>query len=85
MLLLVSICTSFTLITSLSLSALCSNGRIKKGGTYFILTRSLGAPLGTSIGICFWLANSVAGGQYIIGALETYIQMGWPLFLEGEG
>ena len=73
MLLQVTICTSFTLITSLSLSALCSNGSLQSGGIYFILSRSLGAPLGTSLGICFWLANSIAGGIYIIGAIETYI------------
>ena len=85
MLLIVFICCVCTFTTSVSLSALCSNGKMKTGGTYFLFSRALGAPLGTAIGFCFWFANSVAGAQYIIGCVETYILVGWPVFFDNAG
>jgi amino acid transporter len=73
------ICCFCTFSTSVSLAALCSNGRMSTGGSYFLFSRALGAPLGTAIGFCFWFATTVSAGFYIIGVAETYIQVGWPV------
>ena len=34
--------TAVTIITSLSMSAICTNGEVKGGGTYYMISRSLG-------------------------------------------
>lgn len=34
--------TAITLITTVSMSAICTNGKIGTGGTYYMISRSLG-------------------------------------------
>jgi amino acid permease len=70
------LCCFSTFSTSVSLSALCSNGRIKHGGTYFILSRALGAPLGTAIGFCYYIGVNINAANYILSMGETYLKMG---------
>lgn len=41
-LLIISLCNIVTIITSLSMSAVCTNGQIKAGGIYYMISRSLG-------------------------------------------
>ncbi|KAK2709720.1 bumetanide-sensitive sodium-(potassium)-chloride cotransporter-like [Artemia franciscana] len=63
--------TSVTIITSISMSAISTNGSIKGGGTYFMISRSLGPEFGASIGVIFSIANAVAVAMYIIGFCES--------------
>ncbi|XP_050350416.1 bumetanide-sensitive sodium-(potassium)-chloride cotransporter-like [Nymphalis io] len=58
-------------ITTLSLSAICTNGLLKGGGVYYIVSRSLGAELGASVGIIFAFANAVAASMNTIGFCES--------------
>jgi potassium/chloride transporter 4/5/6 len=78
------LCVSSTFSTSLSLSALCSNGRIRHGGTYFILSRALGAPLGTAIGFCFYIGVNINAANFILSMGETYLKMGGAVIIEGD-
>lgn len=54
-------------ITTLSLSAISTNGEVKGGGIYYIISRSLGPEFGASVGIVFAFANAVAASMNTIG------------------
>lgn len=38
-----------------------------------MLSRSLGAPIGTAVGFSFFLGTTFAGAMYILGAAESFI------------
>ncbi|KAL6255261.1 hypothetical protein P5V15_013599 [Pogonomyrmex californicus] len=65
--------TVVTTITSLSMSAISTNGLIKGGGTYYMISRSLGPEFGGSIGLIFSLANAVACSMYVVGFCESLV------------
>merc|ERR1711892_697077 len=64
-LLLMTIANVVTTITTLSMSAVCTNGQIKGGGVYYMISRSLGPEFGGAIGPMFTLANSIAVAMYV--------------------
>ncbi|KAK9289193.1 hypothetical protein L1049_017667 [Liquidambar formosana] len=72
-LLLVAFCGLCTFLTSISLSAIATNGAMKGGGPYYLIGRALGPEVGVSIGLCFFLGNAVAGALYVLGAVETFL------------
>jgi potassium/chloride transporter 4/5/6 len=79
----VFICCSVTFTTAISLSAIATNGIVPAGGSYFMISRSLGPEFGGAVGILFFLATSVAGAMYITGAVEillNYISPALALF-----
>ncbi|OXU28442.1 hypothetical protein TSAR_008414 [Trichomalopsis sarcophagae] len=71
--LLIMTTTVVTTITSLSMSAISTNGLIKGGGTYYMISRSLGPEFGGSIGLIFSLANAVACAMYVVGFCESMV------------
>ena len=67
-----------TTLTTLSLSAIATNGEVKAGGAYFLISRNLGPAWGGSIGYIFSFANMVAVAMYIVGFAETLTDIwGW--------
>lgn len=60
-----------TMFTTLSMSAVCTNGEVKGGGAYYLISRSLGPEFGGSIGLIFSVANAVAVALYVVGFAET--------------
>ncbi|XP_044509297.1 cation-chloride cotransporter 1-like isoform X5 [Mangifera indica] len=73
-LLLVAFCGLCTFLTSISLSAIATNGAMKGGGPYYLIGRALGPEVGVSIGLCFFLGTAVAGAMYVLGAVETFLK-----------
>ncbi|XXG99780.1 DNA-directed RNA polymerase II core subunit [Hypoxylon texense] len=57
-------------ITTLSLSAIASNGEVKGGGAYYLISRSLGPEFGGSIGLLFYLAQVVNTSLNIVGLID---------------
>ena len=53
--LIILLSTLVTLLTTMSMSAIATNGEIKGGGAYYLISRSLGPNLGGAIGIVFRL------------------------------
>lgn len=60
-----------TCLTTISMSAICTNGEVKGGGAYYMISRSLGPEFGGSIGLIFSMANAVAVAMYVVGFAET--------------
>ncbi len=60
-----------TTLTTLSLSAVATNTKVKGGGAYFLISRSLGAEFGGAIGIVFFLAQAISVAMYVIGFTEV--------------
>ena len=52
------------------MSAIATNGVVPAGGSYFMISRSLGPQFGGSVGLIFFLGVSFAASMYIIGAIE---------------
>ena len=57
------------------MSAICTNGVVRGGGAYFLISRSLGPEFGGAIGLIFSLANAVAVSMYTVGFAETVRDM----------
>src|SRR5690606_36201836 len=60
-----------TLLTIMSLSAIATNGKIRTGGVYYLVSRSLGPASGGTIGLLYYIANTFSAGMSIIGSVET--------------
>ncbi|XP_057662624.1 bumetanide-sensitive sodium-(potassium)-chloride cotransporter isoform X1 [Diorhabda carinulata] len=66
-LLIIAMSAVVCIITTLSLSAICTNGEVKGGGIYYIISRSLGPEFGASVGVVFAFANAVSASMNTIG------------------
>ncbi|XP_016339622.1 solute carrier family 12 member 7-like [Sinocyclocheilus anshuiensis] len=72
----VTMCCSCTMLTAISMSAIATNGVVPAGGSYYMISRSLGPEFGGAVGLCFYLGTTFAGAMYILGTIEillTYI------------
>ncbi|NXF67120.1 S12A1 protein, partial [Ciccaba nigrolineata] len=64
-----------TTLTGVSMSAICTNGVVRGGGAYYLISRSLGPEFGGSIGLIFAFANAVAVAMYVVGFAETVVEL----------
>lgn len=67
-----------TFFTTLSLSAIATNGKIKAGGPYYVISRNLGVEVGGALGLLFYLGTTIAASMYVLGAIEA-LQNGFNL------
>uniref|UniRef100_A0A8C8RHI7 Solute carrier family 12 member 2 n=1 Tax=Pelusios castaneus TaxID=367368 RepID=A0A8C8RHI7_9SAUR len=67
--------TVVTTITGLSTSAIATNGFVRGGGAYYLISRSLGPEFGGAIGLIFAFANAVAVAMYVVGFSETVVEL----------
>uniref|UniRef100_A0A671TGV9 Solute carrier family 12 member 5-like n=1 Tax=Sparus aurata TaxID=8175 RepID=A0A671TGV9_SPAAU len=69
----VFMCCATTMLTAISMSAIATNGVVPAGGSYYMISRSLGPEFGGAVGICFYLGTTYAGAMYILGAIELLL------------
>ncbi len=59
--------------TGLSISSIATDKKIKVGGIYYMLSRSLGLPMGGAIGITIFVGTSLSIALYLVGFAENFL------------
>ena len=62
------------LVTTLSISAIATNGTVRGGGAYYLISRSLGPEFGGSIGVVFYLGFVFNTGMNAVGLIDCFKQ-----------
>lgn len=62
-----------TSATAVSLAAIATNTRVKAGGAYYLISRSLGVEFGGGIALVFYLAQAISVAMYVIGFAEAFV------------
>ena len=58
--------------TGLSISSVATDKKIGAGGVYYVLSRSMGIPIGGSIGIALYVGTAFSIALYLIGFAESF-------------
>lgn len=73
--LIIVLAKSVTICTGLSMASITTNIRIGAGGAYSIISKSLGLEAGGSIGIPFYISQTLSASLYIIGFTEGWLRI----------
>lgn len=65
-------CYAINLLTTMSISAIATNGTVRGGGAYYLISRSLGPEFGGSIGIVFYLGMVFNTGLNAVGLIDCF-------------
>ena len=68
------IAKAITLTTTLSVSAISTNMRVRGGGFYYLISRVLGVEFGGAIGIALFFALALSVPFYILGFAEALVR-----------
>lgn len=52
---------------------MCGLSSLVAGGSYYMISRSLGPEFGGAVGLCFYLGTTFAGAMYILGTIEILL------------
>ncbi len=74
-LIIIAIANLISILTSHSLAAIATNLKVKGGGDYYLISRTLGHQFGGAIGMVLYLAQSVSVAFYCIGFAEALSAM----------
>ena len=58
--------------TGLSISSIATDKKVGAGGIYYILSRSMGIPIGGAIGITLYIGTAFSIALYVIGFAESF-------------
>ena len=71
----VLLANAISLLTGLSLSSIATSMRVRAGGNYYLISRSLGLEIGGAIGIPLYLSQAISVAFYIIGFTEALLSI----------
>ncbi|MDR4498361.1 MAG: amino acid permease [Candidatus Scalindua sp.] len=74
-LIILALANGISLLTTFSLSAIATNLKVKGGGIYYLISRTLGLEFGGAIGIVLFLAQSLSIAFYCIGFGEVLTEV----------
>lgn len=58
----------------MSLSAIATNGTVRGGGAYYLISRSLGPEFGGSIGMVFYMGYAFNTGMNAVGLVDCFTE-----------
>ena len=61
-----------TIPTAFAISEIATNQRVKGGGEYYIISRSFGLNIGSTIGIALYLSQAISVAFYVIAFTEAF-------------
>ncbi len=70
-LIIICIANAISILTSFSLAAIATNLKVKGGGDYYLISRTLGLEFGGAIGMVLFLAQSISIAFYCLGFGEA--------------
>ena len=66
--------------TGLSVASIATDKKVKAGGTYYMISRSLGLPIGGTLGLALFVGLSFSVSLYLIGFSESFLSYwGFPV------
>ena len=66
-LVMLGVATLISVLTSISLSAIATNRKVKGGGDYYLISRTLGVEFGGALGLILYAAQAVSVAFYCVG------------------
>lgn len=72
-LIIVTISTGITFLTALSVAAIATDQKVRTGGAYYMISRSLGIETGGAIGIPLYFALALSVALYTVGFAESLV------------
>jgi len=73
--LIILLAKSVTICTGLSMASITTNIKIGAGGAYSIISKSLGLEAGGSVGIPFYISQTLSASLYIIGFTAGWLRV----------
>ncbi len=70
----VTLSTGITFLTALSIAAIATDQRVRIGGAYYMISRSLGIETGGAVGIPLYFAQALSVALYTVGFAESVVQ-----------
>ena len=61
-----------TVPTAMSIAEIATNQKVEGGGEYFIISRSFGLVIGSSIGLALYISQAISVAFYIIAFSEAF-------------
>ena len=69
----VAVAHVISVATGLSVSSIATDKKVKAGGTYYIISRSLGLPVGGTLGLALFVGLSFSVSMYLVGFSESFL------------
>lgn len=64
-----------TIPTAMAIAEIATNQKVEGGGEYFIISRSFGLVIGSTIGIALYLSQAISVAFYVMAFAEAFVPM----------